>query len=99
MISVIPAEVESFFLQDAVTELVADDLETADALFRRADLEDLHWTALRDGPSEAWMDRALMAVDQGRPPERIVAYTAFSENVWSGDESAHCRCASASRSS
>lgn len=89
LISSIPAELHSFLVQDAVTELVSDDLETADALLKRADLEELHWTVLRDGPSEAWMDRALMAVDRGWAPERIVAYTAFSENVWSGDESAH----------
>lgn len=89
LISSIPAELHSFLIQDAVTELVSDDLETADALLKRADLEELHWTVLRDGPSEAWMTRAVMAVDRGWAPERIVAYTAFSENAWSGDESAH----------
>ncbi|MGE5595346.1 MAG: hypothetical protein ACM3S1_04850 [Hyphomicrobiales bacterium] len=89
LISSIPADVSSFLVQDAVTELVADDLETADALFKRTDLEDLQWTALRHGPSEAWMERALMAIDRGWDPEKIVAYTAFSESVWSGEESAH----------
>lgn len=89
LISTIPADVISFLLQDVVTELVSEDLEAADALFKRADLEDLHWTAVRDGPSEAWMDRALLAVNQGWKLDSIVAHTAFSENVWSGDESDH----------
>src|SRR5690606_12080970 len=54
----------------------------------RDDLEDLHWTALRVGPNEAWMERALVALLRGWEPMRIVAQTTFAEKGWVGEESA-----------
>ena len=35
------------------------------------------------------MERALLALDRGWEPERIVGPTTFSESVWSGEESHH----------
>ena len=89
LIEAIPADAPSFPLQDVVTELVASDLSTAEALLDRADLEDIHWVCLRRGPSEAWMERALLALDRGWEPEQIVGPTMFSESTWSGEESHH----------
>ena len=88
-IDAIPAGTPSFPLQDVVTEIVGADLSTAEALLDRADLEDTHWVCLRRGPGEEWMERALLALDRGWEPERIVGYTMFSESGWSGEESRH----------
>ena len=89
LIDAIPASVPSFPLQDIVTELVGSDLRVAEALLDRSDLEDIHWVCLRSGPSEAWMDRALVALDRGWEPERIVSATMFSAGTWWGEESQH----------
>ena len=89
VIDSIPADAPSFALQDVATELVGSDLSVAEALLDRADLDDIHWVCLRRGPSEAWMERALLALDRGWEPERIVGPTRFSESVWSGEESHH----------
>ena len=89
LIDAIPADAPFFPLQDVVTELVASDLRVAEALLDRSDLEDIHWVCLRRGPSETWMERALLALDRGWEPEWIVGHTMFSENVWSGEESHH----------
>ena len=59
-------------LQEAAGHLVSEDRVVMAALFARADLESLHGAALRGGPSEAWMNRALLALDHGWEPERIV---------------------------
>ncbi len=85
----VPSDVPSFYVQDVVTRLISSDVEVAGALFERTDLKDLQWVALRDGPNEAWMARALMALGQGWEPAQIVANTIFAERVWSGDESRH----------
>lgn len=89
LIDAIPEDAPSFPLQDVVTELVASDLSVAEALLDRSELEDIHWVCLRRGPSEAWMERALLVLDRGWEPERIVGPTMFAENVWSGEESHH----------
>ena len=89
LIDAISANAPSFPLQDVVTELVGSDLSVAEALLDRADLDDLHWVCLRRGPSEPWMERALLVLDRGWEPERIVSTTRFSESSWSGEESHH----------
>ena len=89
VIDSIPADAPSFPLQDVATELVGSDLSVAEALLDRADLDDIHWVCLRRGPSEPWMERALLALDRGWEPERIVGATMFSESAWSGEESHH----------
>jgi hypothetical protein len=89
LIRAVPSDVHSFYVQDVVTQLVSSDVEVAEALFERADLKDIHWIAVRDGPSEAWMGRALMALERGWEPARIVASTMFAERVWAGEESLH----------
>jgi hypothetical protein len=89
LIAAIPAEVHSVFVQDVVTRLVAEYLEAARTLLGRDDLANLHWTVLRAGPSEAWLERATMALDLGWQPARIVAYTTFGDSAWSGEESLH----------
>ena len=87
LIDAIPGDAPSFPLQDVVTELVGSDLTVAAALLDRADLEEIHWVCLRRGPSESWMERALLAFDRGWQPERIVGATRFSQSAWSGEES------------
>ena len=89
LIDAIPADAPSFPLQDVVTELVGSDLSVAGALLDRTDLEDLHWVCLRRGPDEAWMDRALLALDRGMEPGLIVGVTRFSTQAWWGEESLH----------
>ena len=90
LIGGVPDGAPPTLLQDAVRSLVSDDLDVMMALFDRPELDDwLHSVALRGGPSEAWMDRALLALDRGWDPERIVAETTFSESGWSGEESQH----------
>ena len=89
LIDALPAEVPSFFLQDVATALVGSDGSLAEALLDREDLDDLHWTSLRRGPSEDWMGRALVAFERGWEPERIVSAAVFSEDAWAGEESHH----------
>lgn len=89
LIGAVPSDVHIVFVQNIVTCLVSGDLEVAAALFDRVKLDRLHWAALRDGPSESWMDRALMALERGWEPARIVAQTVFGESGWSGEESLH----------
>jgi hypothetical protein len=84
-----PADVGSFYLQDVMSSLVADDVEAAIALLERSDLEELHWTALRYGPSEAWLRKARVAIERGWDPKQVVASTVFAESGWSGEESMH----------
>ena len=93
LIDAIPPDVPSLALQDVATELVGSDLSVAEGLLDRADLDDLHWVGLRRGPSEVWMERALLALDRGWEPERIVGATMFSESGWSGEESHHWQAA------
>ena len=93
LIDAIPADTPAFPLQDVVTELVGPDLSTAEALLDRPDLDEIHWVCLRRGPSEPWMERALLAVDRGWEPERIVGATMFSESTWWGEESHHWQAA------
>lgn len=89
LIREVPSDVPSFYVQGLVTHLVSSDLEVAEALFERADLKGLQTAALHDGPSEAWMDRALVALERGWEPAQIVASTMFAERGWSGEESRH----------
>ena len=89
LIEAIPADTPSYPLQDVVTELVGADLNTAEALLDRSDLKDIHSVCLRRGPSETWMERALLALDHGWEPKSIVGATMFSESTWSGEESQH----------
>ena len=93
LIDKIPPEAPSFPLQDVITELVGADLSPAEALLDRDDLDELHWVCLRRGPSEAWMERAMLALDRGWEPERIVSATRFAENFWWGEESHHWQAA------
>ena len=93
LIDAIPAHIRSFPLRGIATELVGSDLSVAEALLDRVDLDDLHWACLRRGPSEVWMERALLALDRGWEPERIVGATMFSESAWSGEESHHWQAA------
>lgn len=93
LIDKIPPDAPSFPLQDVVTELVGPDPSTAETLLDRVDLDELHWVGLRRGPSEAWMERALIALDLGWEPERIVGATRFAENSWWGEESDHWQAA------
>lgn len=99
-IASLPADVRVALIEDApasvsptlhevVRSLVSGDLDVMVALFDRSELDRLHGVALRGGPSEAWMVRALMALDRGWDPECIVAETQFSESGWSGEESQH----------
>ena len=72
LIDDIPEGASTWMLQEAAGHLVSDDCVVMAALFARADLDSLHGAALREGPSEAWMNRALLALDHGWEPERIV---------------------------
>ena len=58
-------------------------------LLGREELKELHWAALRDGPSEAWMERALAALERGWEPKRIVASTIDGAFTWMGELSLH----------
>ncbi len=84
LIRAVPADVFSIFLQDVVTQLVGDDTTIAMVLLGREELKELHWAALRDGPSEAWMERALAALERGWEPKRIVASTIGGTSSWGG---------------
>ena len=89
LIEAIPVDTPSYPLQDVVTELVGADLNTAEALLDRSELKEIHWVCLRRGPSEPWMERALLALDRGWELKSIVGATRFSESTWSGEESDH----------
>ena len=65
LIGDVPAGAPLTLVQEAVRSLVAEDLDVMVALFDRPELEWLHSVALYGGPSEAWMDRALLALDRG----------------------------------
>lgn len=84
----VPAVEELIHVNDVIVSLVSSDVETTRVLLDRADLADVHWLALRDGPNESWMQRALCALDQGWQPERVVAQVRFADNGW-GEESQH----------
>ena len=64
----VPANGRRFSLDDAVRHLVSDDLDLVRALFEKPDIEHLHGAVLRGGPSEDWMERALIALDHGWNP-------------------------------
>ena len=87
LIGDVPAGAPLTLLQEAVRSLVAEDLDVMVALFDQPELEWLPSVALRGGPSEDWMDGALLALDRGWDPEHIVSATQFSELVWSGEAS------------
>jgi hypothetical protein len=89
LIREVPPDVPSFYVQDIVTQLVSSDLEVAGAVFERTELNHLQSAALRDGPNEACMARAVMALERGWAPAQIVANTMFAEGGWSGEESLH----------
>jgi hypothetical protein len=84
-----PQDVHSISVQEVVARLVSNDLEVAAALFERAELADLHGAALHGGPSESWMERALLALDWGWDPVRIVRAPLFRMTSWSGEASLH----------
>ena len=81
----IPAGVDRGALRDAIERLVSDDLDVAAALLKRRDIEHIHDAALRNGPSEAWMKRALLALEHGWAPDRIVRPTRPNSLGWSGN--------------
>ena len=81
----VPAGVAGWLLRDVIQRLVSDDLDITAALFEKPDLEQLGDAALRGGPSEPWMERALLALDHGWEPERIVYPTRPNSLSWSGD--------------
>src|SRR5205823_5526412 len=89
LIRAVPPDVHAVLVQDVVTRLVSTDLEVVAALFERAELDDLHGAALQAGPNQSWMERALMALERGWEPARIVAQTMFGGAAWSGEESLH----------
>ena len=89
LIRAVPAHVDSIFLGDVVTQLVGDDTTIAMVLLGREELKELHWAALRDGPSEAWMERALAALERGWEPKRIVASMTGGTSSWEGEASLH----------
>ena len=84
------ADIPADLLSDhrLVTQLVSHDLEVAKALFDREELEHLHGAALHGEPGEAWMGRALLALDFGWPPERAAYETSMGGFSFSGPASA-----------
>ena len=89
LVRAVPADVDSTFLQDVVTQLVADDTDVAMVLLGREELKELHGAALRDGPSEAWMERALAVLKRSWEPKQIVASTIDGAFTWMGELSLH----------
>ena len=89
LIRAVPADVFSIFIEEVVTQLVGDDTTIAMVLLGREELKELHWAALRDGPSEAWMERALAALERGWEPKRIVASMTGGTSSWEGKASLH----------
>ena len=78
----VPADGPAIRLREVVQRLVGDDLAVVSALFDREDLRDVHDAALRDGPSKAWMDRALLALGRGWTSEEVVQALWSSDVVW-----------------
>ena len=91
----LPADLDAFLLGVYLPSLLAGSSGAAAALFDRSDLDDLHHLALCRSPGDdwpvddAWMERALLAMDRGWEPERIVESLMRGRMSWSGDESAH----------
>ena len=81
----VPADVPRSLLDGTVRHLVSDDLDLVGALFEKPDIEHLHDAVLRGGPSEDWMERALIALDHGWDPGRIVFSTRPGSLSWSGN--------------
>ena len=86
LIADIPADLPSD--HRLVTQLVSHDLQAAKALFDREDLEHLRRAGLHGGPDEAWLGRALLALDYGWSPEEVVFETSMGI-VFSGEASAN----------
>ena len=86
LIDDIPEGASDWMLREVVQHLISDDLVVMAALFARADLDSLHDGALRDGPSEEWMERALLALAQGWDPDRIVSSLLSFSATWVGSE-------------
>ena len=89
LIGDVPGGTRSYLLESAVRCLVSNDVEVAALLLERSDLADLYRAVLSGGPNEAWMSRALLVLDRGWGPERIVEMTIHSDRGWSGPESQH----------
>ena len=92
----LPVGVNEFLLRDYVPVLLSENIGAAAALFKRSELGGLHHLALcrargEDWPvDEAWMERALLAMDHGLEPERIVDALLSGPIVsWSGEASEH----------
>ena len=102
LIEAIPVDTPSYPLQDVVVELVGADLSTAKTLLDRSDLKDIHRVCLRRGPSESWMERALVALERGWTAESIVAATEYFGEVLDGRRESpleqSCRCLLPTRS-
>ena len=77
----VPAVEELIHINDVIVSLDSSDVDTADALLDRADLDDVHWLASRDGPNELWMQRALSALGRGWQPERVNTHLVQSGQV------------------
>ena len=84
------ADIPADLLSDhrLVSQLVSSDLRVAKALYEREDLEHLHGAALNGDPNEAWMERALLALDKGWSPERV-AFETSMDVAFSGEASAY----------
>ena len=76
-------------LAEVTRSLVGDDPEAAEVLLDRPELEALHEVAMRDGPSERWMERALVALDRGWGAEEIARATEFSHLVYDAGGGQH----------
>ena len=91
----LPVGVNAFLLGVYLPSLLAGSSTAVAALFDRPDLDDLHHLALCRAPGEnwpvdeAWMERALLALEYEWEPERIVDALMRGRMSWSGDESAH----------
>lgn len=96
LIRYLPVGVSEFLLRDYVPILLSGNSGAAAELFKRSELGGLHHLALcrargEDWPvDEAWMERALLAMDHGLEPERIVDALLSGPIVsWSGEASEH----------
>ena len=91
LIADVPSDVYGSRIDGAVQGLVSDDLPVAAALFERSDVQDLHEIALRKGPSEAWLERALLAMELGWSAKHVVEPTRLSDTARWGEESDYCQ--------
>ena len=82
----IPEGASRWMLREVVECLVSDDPDVMAALFARKDITSLHSAALHGGPSEGWMERALLALDQGWEPERVASSLRVFSATWAGSE-------------